>query len=102
MYTLRIMNTAVINIKTQPETKIKAQLVAKELGLNLSSIINAYLTQLIKTKTVAFSVREEPTEYLLEMLKESQEDIKAGRVVSFKNAKDTIKYLHSITVNEKV
>ena len=62
------MNTAVINIKTRPETKIKAQLVAKDLGLNLSSIINAYLTQLIKTKTVAFSVKEEPTKYLLKML----------------------------------
>ncbi len=88
------MNTAVINIKTQPETKIKAQTVAKELGLNLSSIINAYLTQLIKTKTVTFSVSEEPTKYLIKMLKKSQEDIKAGRVVSFKNAKDAIKYLH--------
>ena len=70
------MNTAVINIKTQPETKIKAQTIAKELGLNLSSIINAYLTQLIKTKTVAFSVSEEPTKYLLDMLRKSKKDIK--------------------------
>jgi len=88
------MNTAVINIKTQAETKIKAQTIAKELGLNLSSIINAYLTQLIKTKTVAFSVSEEPTEYLLKMLKKSREDIRKNRLSpSFDNAKDAIAWL---------
>ena len=88
------MNTAVINIKTRPETKIKAQLVAKDLGLNLSSIINAYLTQLIKTKTVAFSTREEPTEYLLEMLRHSREDRKRNKLSpSFDNAKDAIAWL---------
>lgn len=95
------MNTAVINIKTQPETKIKAQLVAKELGLNLSSIINAYLTQLIKTKTVAFSVREEPTKYLLEMLKQSQEDIKAGRIISFETWDKENKYLDKLISDDK-
>lgn len=90
------MNTAVINIKTQPETKIKAQAIAKELGLNLSSIINGYLTQLIKTKTVAFSVSEEPTKYLIKMLKKSQEDIKAGRVLSFERAEDAEKYFEKL------
>ncbi len=96
------MNTAVINIKTQPETKIKAQLVAKELGLNLSSIINAYLTQLIKTKTVAFSVREEPTKYLLEMLKQSRKEIKTGKISrSFSKASDAIGYLDKMIKNEK-
>lgn len=90
------MNTAVINIKTHPETKIKAQTIAKELGLNLSSIINAYLTQLIKTKTVAFSVSEEPTKYLIKMLKKSQEDIKAGRVLSFERAEDAEKYFEKL------
>ena len=33
------MNTAVINIKTQPETKIKAQTIAKELGMTESGKI---------------------------------------------------------------
>lgn len=73
------MNTAVINIKTEPEIKIKAHIVAKELGLNLSSVINAYLVQLIKTKTVIFSTNEEPTDYLLQMLKDSRREIKAGK-----------------------
>jgi len=95
------MNTVVINIKTQPETKIKAQTIAKELGLNLSSIINAYLTQLIKTKTVTFSVSEEPTNYLLDMLRKSKKDIKAGRIISFETWDKEKGYLDKLIANDK-
>lgn len=96
------MNSAVINIKTQPEIKIKAQTIAKELGLNLSSVINAYLVQLIKTKTVIFSVNDEPTEYLLRMLKESRKEIKAGKTArKFKKTEDALGYLDKMIENEK-
>lgn len=89
------MNTAVIITKTEPQVKLKAQKVAKDLGLTLSSLINAWLRQLIKTKTVVFSAAdEEPTQYLLDALRESEEDIKVGRVSpSFDNAKDAIAWL---------
>lgn len=91
------MNTSVINIKTDPEIKAKAQQVAEELGFNLSSLINAYLKQLVKTKTVSFSASdEEPAKYLLEMLRQSKEDIKAGRVSpTFNNAADAMKWLNN-------
>jgi addiction module RelB/DinJ family antitoxin len=91
------MNTAVIIAKTEPQVKIKAQKIAKDLGLSLSSLINAWLRQLIKTKTVVFSAvskSEEPTQYLLDSLRESKRDIKAGRVSpSFDNADDAINWL---------
>lgn len=96
------MNTAVVNVKVNPVVKIQAQKVAEELGLSLSSLINAFLRQLVKTKTVTFSaVSEEPTEYLLRALRESKEDIKAGRVVSFDNAGKAIAYLDKMIVNEQ-
>lgn len=96
------MNTAVINIKVQPDIKKKAQIVASELGFSLSSLINAYLKQLVKTKTVTFSASsEEPTEYLLQALRESKEDIKKGRVVSFKSGEEAIKYLDDLIEDEK-
>ena len=101
IYTLG-MNTAVIITKTEPQVKLKAQRVAKDLGLSLSSLINAWLRQLIKTKTVVFSAAdEEPTQYLLDALKESKEDIKAGRIVSFNTADDTIGYIDEIIKNEQ-
>jgi len=96
------MNTAVINIKTNPQVKAKAQKVADELGFSLSGLINAYLKNLIQTKTVYFSLTsEEPSEYFLEMLKESEKDIKAGRVISFDNGDDAIKYLNTIIDDEQ-
>jgi len=96
------MNTAVIITKTEPQVKVKAQKVAKDLGISLSSLINAWLRQLIKTKTIVFSAAdEEPTQYLLDALRESREDIKAGRVVSFNTADDTISYIDEIIENEQ-
>jgi DNA-damage-inducible protein J len=90
------MNSAVINVKTHPDTKAQAQKVAQELGLSLSSIVNAYLKQLIQTKKVEFSVKEEPSEYLIQALKESQADIKAGRVSpTFDNAQDALSWLNN-------
>jgi addiction module RelB/DinJ family antitoxin len=96
------MNTAVINIKTQPEIKKKAQVIAAELGFSLSSLINAYLKQLVKTKSISFSVlKEEPTDYLLKSLKQSKKDIKNGRVVSFNNGDDAISYLDKLIEHDR-
>lgn len=91
------MNTAVVNVKVNPTVKKQAQHVARELGFSLSSLINAYLKQLVKTKAITFSVAsEEPTEYLLEMLKESKKDIQEGRVSpTFTNVKDAIRWLNN-------
>lgn len=49
------MNTAVINIKTDPKMKIEAQKVASDLGLSLSTIINGYLKEFTQKKEVTFS-----------------------------------------------
>lgn len=95
------MNTAVINVKVEPTIKKRAQRVVDELGLSLSGVINGYLRHLIKTKTVHFSLKEEPTEYLLQALEESKKDIKAGRVISFKNSQDALSYLDKMIAHDK-
>lgn len=88
------MNTAVVNIKVNPKVKKEAQKVAGKLGFSLSSIINGYLKQLIRTQAVSFSLSEEPSEYMIKALKKSRADIKAGRVSpTFTNAKDAITWL---------
>lgn len=88
------MNTAVINIKVEPTVKKKAQKVAHDLGLSLSGLINGYLKQLIRTKTAVFSLKEEPSEYMIQSLKEAEDDIKEGYVSpDFDNAKDAIAWL---------
>jgi len=89
------MNTAIINIKVSPELKVQAQNLAEELGFSLSSLINACLKQMVRTKTVSFNVTEEPTDYLLKALEESKKDIKKGRVSpSFNNSEDAVRWLN--------
>lgn len=73
------MNTAVVITKTEPEVKKKAQQLAKELGVSLSSLLNAYLRQLIRTRKVEFDLGEEPSDYLIKDIKQAQRDRKAGR-----------------------
>ncbi len=90
------MKTAVINIKTDPKVKAGAQKIASELGFSLSSLINGYLRQLMKTKSVSFSlISEEPSEYLIKAIREAEEDRQAGRVSpSFDNAKEATAWLN--------
>lgn len=89
------MNTAVINIKTEPDVKFQAQLVAKQFGISLSGLVNAYLKQLVRTKKVEFTLEEEPTEKLMRVLMLAKREIKNGKVSpKFTNSQDAIKWLN--------
>jgi len=90
------MNTAVINIRTDLGLKSAAQKVAEELGFSISSLVNAYLKQLVKTKTVHFSEAEEPSDYLIQLMKEAEADRRAGRYHSFNNSTEALEYLDKI------
>lgn len=98
VYTFIIMQTAAIYIRTELETKRKAQKVAKEIGISLSGLVNTYLKQVIRTKKVEFSA-EEPSEYLIKAIKKARENRKKGRGSPiFDNAEDAIAYLHKMGV----
>lgn len=74
------MQTAAIYIKTDPEVKAKAQKVAKELGLSLSSLLNGWLRQLIKNKPVTFSALDAVSnDYLKSVLKQAEKNLKMGK-----------------------
>lgn len=89
------MQTAAIYIKTERETKQKAQKVAKELGLSLSVVVNGFLRQFIKTKTVTFSAaNEEPNEYTLSVMKQAEENLKKGNHSPvFKTGEEAVAWL---------
>jgi addiction module RelB/DinJ family antitoxin len=91
------MDTAVINIRVDQKTKLKAQDVAENLGLSLSAVINGFLKMLIRTKRVEFDINnEEPSEYLIQSLKQSKADYKAGRVSpAFDDVDEAIAWLNS-------
>ena len=95
------MNTAVVNVKVDPRVKKEAQRIAKDLGISLSGVINGFLKHLVRTKTVHFSLSEEPSDYLINSLTESRKDIKAGRVVSFDDPDKALAFLDKMIANEK-
>ena len=96
------MNTASILVKTDPKIKEEAQKTAEEMGISLTSVINHYLKDFIQTKSITFTVEEEiPTQYMLDSLKQSEEDVKAGRVISFKTGKEALAYLDKEIADEK-
>src|SRR5437763_378170 len=96
------MNTASILIKTDPKVKEKAQRTAEEMGISLTSVINRYLKHFIETKTITFSVDEEiPNKYMIDSLKESEEDFKSDRFVSFESREDELAYLDREIENER-
>lgn len=96
------MNGSTITIKVQPELKLKAKKVARDLGFDLHALVKNFLTHIVKTKSIPTSVLEEvPNAYMKKTLKESKADIKAGRVVSFEEPKKALKYIDKLIENER-
>ena len=87
------MHTTTIHIKTDTKTRDEAKKVAEEFGFSLTSLVNAMLKQLARTKRLDLSLDETPSQYFIDTMKESEEDVKAGRVLSFKNPDEAIAYV---------
>lgn len=89
------MNYSVITTKVDPATKKSAQQTAQELGIPLSVLIKGFIKQLIRTKSVAFSVANEiPNTYLQGVLKRAEENYKKGNTSpAFKTGAAAVKYL---------
>lgn len=50
------MATTNINIRTDSELKAKAQIVLSELGLDMSTAINVFLTQVVYKNAIPFEI----------------------------------------------
>ncbi len=88
MYILRSMNT-VISVRTDKDVKNAAQQVAKSIGISLSTMINAYLRQVIVTGRVEFYVPEQMTPKLEGLIAQVESELKSGQVSKkFDNAND--------------
>jgi addiction module RelB/DinJ family antitoxin len=86
----------VLNIKTDSEVKTRAQEVAQEIGLPLSTVVNAYLKEFIRDQSVRFSVEPQVRPKVGQMLARAHEDMKHKRNVvgPFKTGADMDRYLN--------
>jgi antitoxin component of RelBE/YafQ-DinJ toxin-antitoxin module len=90
------MKTQLI-VKTDKEVKIRAQKTAKELGLPLSALINAYLKEFIVTKEAHFYVQDELKPEVKKRLDRLTKEAREGKNLSpvFDNVEKAIHYLNS-------
>lgn len=88
----------VINIKADQDVKDTAQKLAHDLGFSLSTIINAFLKQFIRTKEVHFSISPAISLELTELLGEVEKDIRKNKNISrvVSSESDLAKYLSSL------
>lgn len=86
------MNThTILNIKTDKKLKADAQKVAGELGIPLSTVMNAFLKQFVRDKEITFTANQyRPTPYLIGLIEEAKKEYEAGEVEWFENAEDFI------------
>ncbi len=85
------MKTAII-IKTEPKIKANAQKIAADMGLSLSGIINVYLRQFIKTKTLYLNLGDISSKQEKVWLKQSAEAQKNAK--RYKNVDKLISKLN--------
>lgn len=87
--------SGVINVNVDPELKKEATTILKGLGLNMSTLINMTLAQVVKRNGVPFEVvNPKPSKELLKALKEI-EDYKNGKVQlpTFDTTEELFEYL---------
>ena len=88
------MRTATVNFKTDDATKAQAQAVAKQIGIPLSNLLNAYLHELAKTGSVHFTASEPMTEKMEVLIAQAEKEIAAGQVSGpFESLEDMFEHL---------
>lgn len=89
------MKTSAFSIKIDPRVKKEAQKIADQLGFSLSAIINASLKNLVRSKTVSYSLLE-PTPLLEKAIHSARKDRTLGKSVArFKSSSEMMKSLRS-------
>lgn len=86
-----------LNIKTDVSVKRAAQKVAKEIGVPLSTVVNAQLKRFIAERQLTLRAPEIPNAKTRKILDEAREDFRKGRNTSpgFDNIEDAIAWLNA-------
>ncbi len=93
------MTTTTINIRIDKATKLQAQAVAKELGVDLSTAFHGLIRRFIKEKTITFEPLPVLNPATLKRVRQSEGNYKAGKYSSFDSTDDLVLYLTSPNAN---
>lgn len=91
------MKTATINFKTDDVTKAKAQAVARQIGIPLSNLLNAYIYELASTGSVHFTTSEPMTKKMEKLIATAEEEIAVGDISGpFETLEEMFEHLDSL------
>ncbi len=91
------MTKTILNIKTEPETKLQLQKFAAELGMPVSAILNAQIKQILRNRSITYSAPLEPTPYLVKVMEQAEENLKTGKnMTKGMGPKEALAYLDSL------
>ena len=84
------MNTAILNIKTDPETKEQLKEFAAQVGLPVSALMNAQIKQILRDRKVAFDITLRPTPALEKVTRKAEADFASDSVDTFENKQEAL------------
>ena len=91
------MAKVLLNLKTDREIKERAKKIAAELGIPLSTVINAYLKEFIRERAVHIVLEPQPRPEVIKLLEKASNDYRKRKNVSkrFSTPSEALRYLHS-------
>ncbi|MCR4322524.1 MAG: hypothetical protein NUV61_00350 [Candidatus Azambacteria bacterium] len=91
------MNKVVLNIKTDKEVKEGAQKIARELGVPLSTVVNAYLKEFVRERAFSLSMAPQLRPEVEKLFREAHQDYENKKSISpiFTSTAKALKYLRS-------
>lgn len=89
------MAKVLLNIKTDKEVKEEAVKIAAELGVPLSTVINAYLKEFVREKSIQISIEPRLRPEIGKLLEKASEDYRKIKNTSkkFSDAQEALEYL---------
>ena len=84
--------TSTINIRVDERTHQELKKFAEHIGIPASSLVNASIRQMLRTREVAFSTSLKPTAYLQNIIEEAEADYTEDRNIEgpFRSADEMI------------
>jgi addiction module RelB/DinJ family antitoxin len=76
------MNTTLLSIKTDEQTKRAIKEFAAELGVSTTAFVNMVVKQAIRERRIVLSAELEPTPYLERVMREADADYAADRGIT--------------------
>ncbi len=85
----------VLNVKTDRDIKLRAQALAKHIGVPLSTVVNAYLKEFVSSGEIRLSREPQLRPEVSRQLAKQVADARAGKNMSpaFSNVKDALAWL---------